>query len=96
MNEDYLVKVIVGNLLNIMHVHFSTGHDDIIVLIKHHKPSDDSACSDYSGSLEGSYVSVPSPLGKLRSMTKGDIRRLDICTFFLAAVSVRLSLPFCC
>ena len=48
------------------------GHDAIIVLMKHHKrPSDESVCSDYSGSLDGSYVSVPSPIGKLRSMTKG-------------------------
>ena len=55
-----------------------SGHDAIIVLMKHHKrPSDESACSDYSGSLDGSYVSVPSPLGKLRSMTKGCFPFLD-------------------
>lgn len=52
----------------------SVGFDSIITLLKHYKrPSDESACGDYSqpGSLDGSYVTVPSPLGKLRSMTKG-------------------------
>ena len=52
-----------------------SGHDSIATLLKHYKrPQDESACGDYSqpGS-EGSYVSVPSPLGKLRSMTRGKI-----------------------
>ena len=52
-----------------------SGHDSIVTLLKHYKrPEDESACGDYSqpGS-EGSYVSVPSPLGKLRSMTRGKI-----------------------
>ncbi|KAL8562937.1 hypothetical protein ACOMHN_004629 [Nucella lapillus] len=58
---------------------YERGHDAIIVLMKHHKrPSDESACSDYSGSLDGSYVSVPSPLGKLRSMTKEKIDVLQL------------------
>lgn len=51
------------------------GFDSIVTLLKHYKrPSDESACGDYSqpGSLDGSYVAVPSPLGKLRSMTKGE------------------------
>lgn len=49
------------------------GHDTIVTLLKHHKrPQDESACGDYSQpGGEGSYVSVPSPLGKLKSMTRG-------------------------
>lgn len=54
---------------------FISGHDTIVTLLKHHKrPSEESACGDYSQpGGEGSYVSVPSPIGKLRSMTKGKL-----------------------
>ncbi|XP_014681457.1 PREDICTED: serine/threonine-protein kinase TNNI3K-like isoform X2 [Priapulus caudatus] len=59
---------------------YERGHDAIVTLLKHHKrPHDQSACGDYSQpGGEGSYVSVPSPLGKLRSMTreKIDVLRL--------------------
>lgn len=50
-----------------------TGHDTIVTLVKHHKrPHDESAHGDYSQpGGEGSYVSVPSPIGKLKSMTRG-------------------------
>jgi len=45
----------------------------IVTLVKHHKrPHDESAHGDYSQpGGEGSYVSVPSPIGKLKSMTRG-------------------------
>ncbi|KAJ8300109.1 hypothetical protein KUTeg_021628 [Tegillarca granosa] len=53
-----------------------TGQDDIVTLLKHHKrPQDESACGDYAQpGGEGSYVSVPSPLGKLKSITRGEYR----------------------
>ncbi|KAH9512436.1 Serine/threonine-protein kinase tnni3k [Bulinus truncatus] len=60
---------------------YERGFDSIVTLLKHYKrPSDDSACGDYSqpGSLDGSYVAVPSPLGKLRSMTKEKIDVLQL------------------
>ena len=46
-----------------------------MTLLKHHKgPQDESARGDYSQpGGDSAYVSVPSPLGKLRSMTKGSI-----------------------
>ncbi|XP_026160689.1 serine/threonine-protein kinase TNNI3K isoform X2 [Mastacembelus armatus] len=48
-----------------------TGHDAIVTLLKHYKRSDDSPCNEYSQpGGDGSYVSVPSPLGKIKSMTK--------------------------
>ncbi|CAH1787041.1 unnamed protein product [Owenia fusiformis] len=59
---------------------YERGHDAIVTLLKHYKrPQDESACGDYSqpGS-EGSYVSVPSPLGKLRSMTREKIDVLHL------------------
>uniref|UniRef100_A0A2C9L8D7 Protein kinase domain-containing protein n=2 Tax=Biomphalaria glabrata TaxID=6526 RepID=A0A2C9L8D7_BIOGL len=60
---------------------YEKGHDSIVTLLKHYKrPNDESACGDYSqpGSLDGSYVAVPSPLGKLRSMTKEKIDVLQL------------------
>ena len=50
------------------------GHDAIVTLLKHHKrPQDDLTHGDYSQPTgDGSYVSVPSPIGKLRSMTRGE------------------------
>ncbi|XP_059146369.1 serine/threonine-protein kinase TNNI3K-like [Physella acuta] len=60
---------------------YERGFDSIVTLLKHYKrPSDESACGDYSqpGSLDGSYVAVPSPLGKLRSMTKEKIDVLQL------------------
>ncbi|KAK3756388.1 hypothetical protein RRG08_038877 [Elysia crispata] len=60
---------------------YERGYDDIVTLLKHYKrPSDESACGDYSqpGSLDGSYVAVPSPLGKLRSMTREKIDVLQL------------------
>ncbi|XP_050411148.2 serine/threonine-protein kinase TNNI3K [Patella vulgata] len=59
---------------------YEKGHDSIVIFLKHHKrPQDESACGDYSqpGS-DGSYVSVPSPLGKLRSMTREKIDVLHL------------------
>ena len=58
-----------------LYMFFVLGHDTIVTLLKHHKrPSEESACGDYSQpGGEGSYVSVPSPIGKLRSMTKGKL-----------------------
>ncbi|XP_053929105.1 serine/threonine-protein kinase TNNI3K isoform X2 [Cuculus canorus] len=49
-----------------------TGHDAIVTLLKHYKrPQDESPCNEYSQpGGDGSYVSVPSPLGKIKSMTK--------------------------
>uniref|UniRef100_A0A8C1N051 TNNI3 interacting kinase n=1 Tax=Cyprinus carpio TaxID=7962 RepID=A0A8C1N051_CYPCA len=49
-----------------------TGHDAIVTLLKHYKPPQDgSPCNEYSQpGGDGSYVSVPSPLGKIKSMTK--------------------------
>ncbi|XP_067661812.1 serine/threonine-protein kinase TNNI3K-like [Haliotis asinina] len=59
---------------------YEKGHDQIVTLIKHHKrPQDESACGDYSQpGGDGSYVSVPSPLGKLRSMTREKIDVLQL------------------
>uniref|UniRef100_A0A8C5R0I6 TNNI3 interacting kinase n=1 Tax=Leptobrachium leishanense TaxID=445787 RepID=A0A8C5R0I6_9ANUR len=47
-------------------------HDGIVTLLKHYKrPLDESPCNEYSQpGGDGSYVSVPSPLGKIKSMTK--------------------------
>uniref|UniRef100_A0A3B4YY57 TNNI3 interacting kinase n=1 Tax=Stegastes partitus TaxID=144197 RepID=A0A3B4YY57_9TELE len=45
-------------------------HDAIVTLLKHYKRPDDSPCNEYSQPGGGSYVSVPSPLGKIKSMTK--------------------------
>ncbi|XP_016284348.2 serine/threonine-protein kinase TNNI3K isoform X3 [Monodelphis domestica] len=49
-----------------------TGHDAIVTLLKHYKrPQDELPCNEYSQpGGDGSYVSVPSPLGKIKSMTK--------------------------
>uniref|UniRef100_K1QVI3 Serine/threonine-protein kinase TNNI3K n=1 Tax=Magallana gigas TaxID=29159 RepID=K1QVI3_MAGGI len=59
---------------------YEQGHDTIVTLLKHHKrPQDESACGDYSQpGGEGSYVSVPSPLGKLKSMTREKIDVLQL------------------
>ena len=59
------------------------GHDTIVTLLKHHKrPQDELACGDYSQpGGEGSYVSVPSPLGKLKSMTRGRGNNSKIFTY---------------
>ncbi|XP_053380307.1 serine/threonine-protein kinase TNNI3K-like [Mercenaria mercenaria] len=59
---------------------FEQGHDAIVTLVKHHKrPQDESAHGDYSQpGGEGSYVSVPSPIGKLKSMTREKIDVLQL------------------
>ncbi|XP_012934991.1 serine/threonine-protein kinase TNNI3K [Aplysia californica] len=59
---------------------FERGHDSIVTLLKHYKRPSEEGCGDYSqpGSLDGSYVAVPSPLGKLRSMTKEKIDVLQL------------------
>lgn len=59
---------------------YEKGHDSIVTLLKHHKrPQDESACGDYSQpGGDGSYVSVPSPIGKLRSMTREKIDVLQL------------------
>uniref|UniRef100_A0A8C6QFF6 Serine/threonine-protein kinase TNNI3K n=1 Tax=Nannospalax galili TaxID=1026970 RepID=A0A8C6QFF6_NANGA len=51
---------------------YEKGHDAIITLLKHYKRSEDELpCNEYSQpGGDGSYVSVPSPLGKIKSMTK--------------------------
>uniref|UniRef100_W5M6G5 Serine/threonine-protein kinase TNNI3K n=1 Tax=Lepisosteus oculatus TaxID=7918 RepID=W5M6G5_LEPOC len=51
---------------------YEKGHDAIVTLLKHYKrPQDESPCNEYSQpGGDGSYVSVPSPLGKIKSMTK--------------------------
>uniref|UniRef100_W5LBI9 Serine/threonine-protein kinase TNNI3K n=1 Tax=Astyanax mexicanus TaxID=7994 RepID=W5LBI9_ASTMX len=51
---------------------YEKGHDAIVTLLKHYKrPQEDSPCNEYSQpGGDGSYVSVPSPLGKIKSMTK--------------------------
>ncbi|XP_071494273.1 serine/threonine-protein kinase TNNI3K-like [Diadema antillarum] len=61
---------------------YQRGHDAIVTLLKHHKrPQDESACGDYSQpGGDGSYVSVPSPLGKLRCITKEKINVLHLRT----------------
>ncbi|XP_030768631.1 serine/threonine-protein kinase TNNI3K isoform X4 [Rhinopithecus roxellana] len=48
------------------------GNDAIVTLLKHYKrPQDELLCNEYSQpGGDGSYVSVPSPLGKIKSMTK--------------------------
>ncbi|CAG0886670.1 unnamed protein product [Darwinula stevensoni] len=52
---------------------YERGHDALVTLLKHHKrPQDESARGDYTNQ-DGSYVSVPSPLGKIRSITKEKI-----------------------
>ncbi|XP_052790328.1 serine/threonine-protein kinase TNNI3K-like [Mya arenaria] len=59
---------------------YEQGHDAIVTLVKHHKrPQDESAHGDYSQpGGEGSYVSVPSPIGKLKSMTREKIDVLQL------------------
>ncbi|XP_064617011.1 serine/threonine-protein kinase TNNI3K-like [Liolophura sinensis] len=59
---------------------YERGHDSIVTLLKHHKrPQDESACGDYTQpGGDGSYVSVPSPLGKLRSITREKIDVLQL------------------
>ncbi|XP_072015376.1 serine/threonine-protein kinase TNNI3K-like [Amphiura filiformis] len=61
---------------------YEKGHDTIVTLLKHHKrPQDESACGDYSHpGGDGSYVSVPSPMGKLRNITKEKIDVLQLRT----------------
>ncbi|XP_006727954.1 serine/threonine-protein kinase TNNI3K, partial [Leptonychotes weddellii] len=51
---------------------FHEGHDAIVTLLKHYKrPQDELPCNEYSQpGGDGSYVSLPSPLGKIKSMTK--------------------------
>uniref|UniRef100_A0A8D0GPR0 TNNI3 interacting kinase n=1 Tax=Sphenodon punctatus TaxID=8508 RepID=A0A8D0GPR0_SPHPU len=51
---------------------YEKGHYAIVTLLKHYKrPQDDSPCNEYSQpGGDGSYVSVPSPLGKIKRMTK--------------------------
>ncbi|KAJ7993551.1 hypothetical protein DPEC_G00273580 [Dallia pectoralis] len=51
---------------------YEKGHDAIVTLLKHYKrPLEDSPCNEYSQpGGDGSYVCVPSPLGKIKSMTK--------------------------
>ncbi|XP_038649521.1 serine/threonine-protein kinase TNNI3K [Scyliorhinus canicula] len=51
---------------------YEKGHDAIVTLLKHYtRPQDESLCNEYSQpGGDGSYVSVPSPLGKIKSMTK--------------------------
>ncbi|XP_069795533.1 serine/threonine-protein kinase TNNI3K [Narcine bancroftii] len=62
---------------------YEKGHDAIVTLLKHYKrPQDESPCNEYSQpGGDGSYVSVPSPLGKIKSMTKEkvDILLLRAC-----------------
>ncbi|KAL4218676.1 Serine/threonine-protein kinase tnni3k [Mactra antiquata] len=59
---------------------YEQGHDAIVTLVKHHKrPHDESAHGDYAQpGGEGSYVSVPSPIGKLKSMTREKIDVLQL------------------
>uniref|UniRef100_A0A8C0PSX1 Serine/threonine-protein kinase TNNI3K n=1 Tax=Canis lupus familiaris TaxID=9615 RepID=A0A8C0PSX1_CANLF len=51
---------------------YEKGHDAIVTLLKHYKrPQDELPCNEYSQpGGDGSYVSLPSPLGKIKSMTK--------------------------
>ncbi|XP_017818028.1 serine/threonine-protein kinase TNNI3K isoform X4 [Papio anubis] len=51
---------------------YEKGNDAIVTLLKHYKrPQDELLCNEYSQpGGDGSYVSVPSPLGKIKSMTK--------------------------
>ncbi|XP_069863394.1 serine/threonine-protein kinase TNNI3K isoform X4 [Dipodomys merriami] len=51
---------------------YEKGHDAIVTLLKHYKrPQDELPCNEYSQpGGDGSYVSVPSPLGKIKNMTK--------------------------
>ncbi|XP_045333808.1 serine/threonine-protein kinase TNNI3K isoform X4 [Leopardus geoffroyi] len=51
---------------------YEKGHDPIVTLLKHYKrPQDELPCNEYSQpGGDGSYVSLPSPLGKIKSMTK--------------------------
>ena len=58
-----------------LHWAYERGHDEIITLLKHfRRPEDEYSRGDYTPSgSEGSYVPVPSPLGKIRSITKEKI-----------------------
>ncbi|XP_062047530.1 serine/threonine-protein kinase TNNI3K isoform X2 [Lepus europaeus] len=51
---------------------YERGHDAIVTLLKHYKrPQEELPCNEYSQpGGDGSYVSVPSPLGKIKNMTK--------------------------
>jgi serine/threonine-protein kinase TNNI3K len=56
-----------------LHWAYQRGHDDIVTLLKHYRrPEEDRTDYTPSGS-EGSYVPVPSPLGRIRSITKEKI-----------------------
>uniref|UniRef100_A0A0N4ZEU3 Protein kinase domain-containing protein n=1 Tax=Parastrongyloides trichosuri TaxID=131310 RepID=A0A0N4ZEU3_PARTI len=50
---------------------YEKGHDQIVALLKYYasKKMDSDVCSEYS-SGSSSYIPLPSPIGKLRSMTK--------------------------
>ena len=58
-----------------LHWAYERGHDEIVTLLKHfRRPDEDYSKGDYTPSgSEGSYVPVPSPLGKIRSITKEKI-----------------------
>ena len=57
-----------------LHWAYERGHDEIITLLKHFRRQEDEMRGDSRGSgSEGSYVPVPSPLGKIRSITKEKI-----------------------
>lgn len=50
---------------------YERGHDQIVALLKHYvtKQTDPEVCSEYS-SGDSSYTPLPSPMGRLRSITK--------------------------
>uniref|UniRef100_A0A915Q6D0 Protein kinase domain-containing protein n=1 Tax=Setaria digitata TaxID=48799 RepID=A0A915Q6D0_9BILA len=58
---------------------YEKGHDQIVALLKHYanKRPDSDVCSEYS-SGESSYTPLPSPLGRLRSMTKEKVEILQL------------------
>ncbi|KAI6176629.1 Serine/threonine-protein kinase TNNI3K [Aphelenchoides bicaudatus] len=75
---------------------YEKGHDQIVALLKYYanKRADSDVCSEYS-SGSSSYTPLPSPLGRLRSITKekAEILQLRGCldsTFHLALMDIEL------
>ncbi|GMS87452.1 hypothetical protein PENTCL1PPCAC_9627 [Pristionchus entomophagus] len=71
---------------------YEKGHDRIVALLKHYanKQGNNDVCSEYS-SGDSSYTPLPSPLGRLRSMTKEKADILQLRAALNANFHVNLS-----
>ncbi|KAI1708837.1 ankyrin repeats (3 copies) domain-containing protein [Ditylenchus destructor] len=71
---------------------YEKGHDQIVALLKHYanKRPDSDVCSEYS-SGDSSYTPLPSPLGRLRSMTKEKAEILQLRAELKSALHLSLA-----